>query len=104
MPRKDVSVRHAVLRQRVQQRACHVVLAGHIGKPLRTILPGQNLIPHPNSLPAVTQKKRACLRGIVSFQGHRTTEPASNAISAFPTTPATEALVLGWFRFPDGAQ
>ena len=32
--------------ERVQQRARDVVLAGHVGKALRTVFPGQNLITH----------------------------------------------------------
>jgi len=46
MPGEDVAVRDAVLRQRIQKRASHVLLPGHVGKALRTILPGQNLVTH----------------------------------------------------------
>ena len=45
-PGKDIAVRDTVLRQRVHQRARDVVLAGHVGKTLRAIFPGQNLITH----------------------------------------------------------
>ena len=47
MPAEDVAVRNAVLLQRVLQRACDVVLPGHIGEALRTILAGKDLVSHP---------------------------------------------------------
>ena len=47
MAAEDVAVRNAVLLQRVLQRACDVVLPGHIGEALRTILAGKDLVSHP---------------------------------------------------------
>ena len=52
MPGKDVAVRNAVLAERIHQRARHVVLAGHVGKALRTVFSGQNLITHVCALPS----------------------------------------------------
>ncbi len=55
MPGEDVTVRDAVLLKRVQQGTRHVVLAGHVGKALRTIFPGQNLITHAIDAPWVVR-------------------------------------------------
>ena len=49
--REDVAVGDAVLAEGVEQGAGDVVLAGHVGKALRTIFPGQNLITHVESAP-----------------------------------------------------
>ena len=46
-------------RQGIQQRARHMVLAGHVGKTLRTILPGQNLVTHAESAPRAAPISRA---------------------------------------------
>jgi heme oxygenase len=46
MTGKNVPVRDAVLRKRIQKGACNVVLASHIGEPLGAVFPGQNLISH----------------------------------------------------------
>jgi len=45
-PEKNVAVRDAVLRQRIQKGARDVILARHIGKALWAVFPGQNLISH----------------------------------------------------------
>jgi hypothetical protein len=39
-------MRNSVLGKRIHQRTRNVILAGHVGKALRTIFPGQNLITH----------------------------------------------------------
>ena len=46
MPGENVPMRNAVLLQRIQERARHMVLAGYVGKALRTIFSGQNLVAH----------------------------------------------------------
>ena len=46
MAREDVAVGDAVLFERVHQGAGDVVLAGHVGKALRTIFAGQYLVTH----------------------------------------------------------
>ena len=51
MPAEDIPVRNAVLGQRIHQGPRHVVLARHVGKALRTVLPRQNLISHASSAP-----------------------------------------------------
>ncbi len=77
MAGEDVTVRNPVLTERVEQRSSHVVLTGDVGKALRTILPGQNLIPHANpllELPVFVSS----LEGIVSFRaGCGSTETSS---------------------------
>ena len=67
MAGEDVAVRDAVLGEGVQQGARDVVLAGHVGKALRTIFSGQNLITHGCTRSFGTRLHEGCLGGIVSF-------------------------------------
>ena len=46
MAGEDVAVGDAVLAERVHQGAGDVVLAGDVGKALRTVFSGQNLVTH----------------------------------------------------------
>ena len=46
MARKDVAVRNSILAKRIQERAGHMVLAGHVRKALRTVFSRQYLIAH----------------------------------------------------------
>ena len=69
VPRENVAVGDAVLRERVQKGASDVVLPGYVGKTLRAVFAGQNLITHgwtrSFSLPGFSDG----LVGIVSFWG-----------------------------------
>jgi hypothetical protein len=78
-----------------------MILPGHIGKPLRTILPGQNLVTHPCSLPEPL--KIALLPAlIVSFRGCATPpgkvhpQSSNSATSARPS-----AQQQTQFTFPE---
>src|ERR1700739_998371 len=66
---KDIAVGDAVLRERVQQCTCDVVLAGYVGKALRTIFASQYLVTHAinNSLGPILSVRAP--GAIVSFRG-----------------------------------
>ena len=62
-------MRNPVLGQGVQQRARNVILAGDVGKPLRTILASQNLVTHAINYSQHHVILFRALGWIVSFRG-----------------------------------
>ena len=101
MPREDVAVRDAVLRERIQQRARDVVLAGNVGKALRTVFPGQNLITHAEPAPPARRSSPAASRRLYrSGLGGRGTFQCSHSLSTISVdwaraNPRAESIDYG---------
>ena len=75
--------------ERVEQRARYVVLAGHVGKALRTIFSGQNLVTHAILRSSLVPQNTRGTEVIVSVQGWLT-------LGGNRLTKVCFGVALGW--------